>query len=149
MKKFAPRKILVPVDFSDFSKDALEAAEGIAEARGAAITLLHVMVEPQASVPYEVYIDWQKVKGEIQADAEKLLSQMASGGGPAGKAEKRLEWGEPAAKIAQIAQEGSFDLIVMATHGRTGLSRLFLGSVAERVIRHAPCPVLSFRPKQQ
>jgi nucleotide-binding universal stress UspA family protein len=148
MKKFAPQKILVPVDFSDFSREALAAATGIAELRGAEITLLHVMIEPQASVPYEVYIDWQKVKGEIRADAEKLLAQMAAPGTSAGKAVKRLEWGEPASTIVQVAKEGSFDLIVMATHGRTGLSRLFLGSVAENVIRHAPCPVLSFRPKQ-
>lgn len=147
MKKFAPRKILVPVDFSDFSREAFEAAVGIAEVRGAEITVLHVMIEPQASVPYEVYIDWQKVKGEIKADAEKMLAEMVASRGPAGKAGKRLEWGEPASTIARVAKEGSYDLIVMATHGRTGLTRLFLGSVAENVIRHAPCPVLSFRPK--
>lgn len=148
MKTFAPKKVLVPVDFSEFSKEALEAAKSIAELRGAEITVLHVMVEPQASVPYEVYIDWQKVKGEIRADAEKLLAKMVASNGAAAKAAKRLEWGEPASTIARVAKEGSFDLIVMATHGRTGLSRLFLGSVAEGVIRHAPCPVLSFRPKQ-
>lgn len=146
--KFSPKKILVPVDFSDFSKEALEAAAGIAEVRGAEITVLHVMAEPQASVPYEVYIDWQKVKSEIRADAEKLMEKMTAPGGPAAKAKKMLEWGEPAAAIARAAKEGGFDLVVMATHGRTGLTRLFLGSVAEQVIRHAPCPVLSFRPKQ-
>ena len=148
MKEFAPKKILVPVDFSDFSRAALEAAAGIAEVRGAEITVLHVMIEPQASVPYEVYIDWQKVKVEIKVDAEKMLAGMVAPGGSAGKAKKRLEWGEPASTIVRVAKEGNFDLVVMATHGRTGLTRLFLGSVAEQVIRHAPCPVLSFRPKQ-
>jgi len=147
MKKFAPKKILVPVDFSEFSEDALEAAEGIAELRGAKITILHVMVEPQTSVPYEVYVDWQKVKNDIRVDAEKMLGEMIVKAKLNGSADKRLEWGEPSTLITKLAKEESFDIIVMATHGRTGLSRLFLGSVAENVIRHASCPVLVMRTK--
>lgn len=148
MKKFEPKKILVPVDFSDFSQQALSSAAEIAELRGAEITVMHVMVEPQTSVPYEVYIDWQKVKGEIKADAEKLLGEMAEKACVSKKAAKVLVWGEPASVVNETAESGGFDLIVMATHGRTGLSRLFLGSVAENVIRHAHCPVLVMRTPQ-
>lgn len=145
MKKFEPKKILVPVDFSDFSQQALSTAAEIAELRGAEITVMHVMVELQTAVPYEVYIDWKKVKEEIKADAEKLLGEMAGKACVFKKAENILVWGEPATVVNETAESGGFDLIVMATHGRTGLSRLFLGSVAENVIRHAHCPVLVMR----
>lgn len=145
MKKFEPKKILVPVDFSDFSKKALESAAEIAELRGAKITVVHIMVEPQTSVPYEVYIDWKKVREEIATDAVKLLDEMISKAGVKGEVEQLTVWGEPAGVVNDLAERGEFDLIVMATHGRTGLSRLFLGSVAENVIRHAKCPVLVMR----
>ncbi len=145
MKKFEPKKILVPVDFSDFSQDALKTAAEIAELRHAKITVMHVMVEPQTSVPYEVYIDWQKVKGDMKVDAEKLLGEITEKAGINGMTERVLVWGEPSNVIAETAQNENFDLIVMATHGRTGLTRLFLGSVAEKVIRHSPCPVLVMR----
>jgi len=145
MSKFEPKKILVPVDFSEFSQDALQSAAEIAELRNANVTVMHVMVEPQTSVPYEVYIDWQKVKDEIKVDAQKLLDEMTEKAGINGMTERVLVWGEPATVISEAARNENFDLIVMATHGRTGLTRLFLGSVAENVIRHAPCPVLVMR----
>lgn len=148
MKKFEPKKILVPVDFSDFSEKALESAAEIAELRGAKITVVHVMVEPQTSVPYEVYIDWKKVREEIATDAVKLLDEMIEKAGVKGEVERLTVWGEPAGVVNDLAEKGDFDLIVMATHGRTGLSRLFLGSVAENVIRHAKCPVLVMRDPQ-
>ena len=145
MKRFEPKKILVPVDFSDFSRKALESAAEIAELRGAKITVVHVMVEPQTSVPYEVYIDWKKVREEISADADKLLDGMIEKAGIKGEVERVMVWGEPVGGVNDMAEKGDFDLIVMATHGRTGLPRLFLGSVAENVIRHAHCPVLVMR----
>jgi nucleotide-binding universal stress UspA family protein len=148
MKRFEPKKILVPVDFSDFSKQALESAAEIAELRGAKITVMHVMVEPQTSVPYEVYIDWKKVREDIGKDAEKLLDEMIEKVGIKGEVERKLIWGEPAGVVNETAEKGDYDLIVMATHGRTGLSRPFLGSVAEIVIRHAHCPVLVMRNPQ-
>lgn len=148
MKKFEPKKILVPVDFSDFSQDALKTAAEIAELRHAHVTVMHVMMEPQTSVPYEVYIDWQKVKDDMKVDAEKMLGEIAEKAGINGMTERVLVWGEPANVITEAAQNENFDLIVMATHGRTGLTRLFLGSVAEKVIRHSPCPVLVMRGKE-
>jgi len=109
---------------------------------------MHVMEEPQASVPYEVYIDWQKVKDDMKVDAEKLLDEITAKAGINGMTERVLVWGEPANVITEAAENENFDLIVMATHGRTGLTRLFLGSVAEKVIRHSPCPVLVMRGEE-
>ncbi len=145
MGKFEPKKILVPVDFSEFSREALISAAEIAGLRGAKLTVVHIMVEPQSSVPYEVYIDWKKVKGDIQMDAERLLDDMMLKACVSEKAGKCLVWGEPATVINETVERGDFDLIVMATHGRTGLTRFFMGSVAENVIRHAHCPVLVMR----
>ncbi|MDA1000883.1 MAG: universal stress protein [bacterium] len=145
MAKFAPKKILVPIDFSNSSYSALEAATGIAELRNAEITVIHVMAEPATSVPYEVYIDWEKVKLEIRADAEKRITEMCEKGCPGIACKKELVWGDAATAIAAKAEEEGYDMIVMATHGRTGLPRLFIGSVAESVIRHVPCPVLTIR----
>ncbi len=145
MKKFEPKKILVPVDFSEFSAEALQSAAGIAELRDAKLTIMHVMIEPETSVPYEVYIDWQTVKDDMKTDAEKMLKEMTEKAGVSGISERVLVWGEPAHLITDTAKSGNFDLIVMATHGRTGLPRLFFGSVAEKVIRQASCPVLVMR----
>ena len=145
MKKFEPKKILVPVDFSEFSEEALRSAVDIAELRHAKLTIMHVMVKPETSVAYEIYIDWQKIKDDMKVDAEKMLNEMTEKAGINGMPESVLVWGDPAQVILDSAQNDNFDLIVMATHGRTGLTRLFLGSVAEKVIRHAPCPVLVMR----
>jgi nucleotide-binding universal stress UspA family protein len=145
MKKFDPKKILVPVDFSEFSEEALRSAADIAELRHAKLTIMHVMVKPETSIPYEVYIDWQKIKDDIKADAEKMLNEMTEKAGLKGMSERALVWGDPAQVITDSVQSDNFDLIVMATHGRAGLPRLFFGSVAEKVIRHAPCPVLVMR----
>lgn len=145
MAKFAPKKILVPIDFSDSSLSALETAAGIAELRDAEVTVIHVMAEPATSVPYEVYIDWEKVKEEIKVDAEKRINEMCEKACPGITCKKELVWGDAATTISAKAEEEAYDLIVMATHGRTGLPRLFIGSVAENVIRHVPCPVLTIR----
>ncbi len=147
MDKYDPKKILVPVDFSEHSEKALLAAKDIAEHRGATLTLLHVMAEPQTSVPYEVYVDWDKLKVDIRKDAERQIEEMAAKV-CGGKGATEVRWGEPTSTIAKVAGEDGFDLIVMGTHGRSGLGRLFLGSVAESVIRHSPCPVLVLRGGQ-
>src|SRR5215831_10429140 len=88
-----------------------------------------------------------QLEHEICAEAEQRLKVLeASQTVPV---ETLVVWGNPAAAICRIAQERKIDLIVMSTHGRTGLAHLFLGSVAERVVRHAPCSVLIIRAPQQ
>ncbi len=78
---------------------------------------------------------------------ENQLEDMAKKVPTSAKVKTTLLWGNPAKEIVQEAKSGNFDLIVMATHGREGMSRLFIGSVAEEVIRRAPCPVFIIRTK--
>ncbi len=153
MSRFNPKKILAPVDFSKFSLDALRAAVDISRIRKAELTVLHVSEEPslpdtygQASV---VYANWRAVRDEVHEDSKKELEAMASEAGADRNVKKKSVWGDPANEIIQLADSGKFDLIVMSTHGRMGLSRLLMGSVAEQVIRHAHCPVFVIRGQEE
>jgi nucleotide-binding universal stress UspA family protein len=152
MKVYDPKKILVPVDFSDLSAGVIQAGVDIAQLRGAEVTVLHVAKEndylshyggefPGASISVSKLRDdaWMSLDSRLK----DLVKQVA--GGREVKAD--LMWGSPVRDIVHIAESGSFDLIVMATHGRRMLSRFFLGSVTEEVIRRAPCPVLAIRAK--
>ncbi|MFQ5895350.1 MAG: universal stress protein [Nitrospinota bacterium] len=154
MPKLKVRKILVPVDFSEYSKEALAVAADVARDYGAQLLVLHVMAEPESSVPYEVYVDWGRVKSDIRADSERMLvGMMREVFGPGERKELESEpttlirWGEPGRGILDVAREEKADLIIMATHGRTGLSRVFMGSVTESVLRRAPCPTLVIRSR--
>lgn len=150
MRKFKLEKILVPIDFSDFSKEALDKALALAEDYAATVVVLHVMLEPQISMPYEVYVDWEKIKSEVSQDSEKHMSQLITD-----DLKQRFNikpvtvWGDPALKILEVAKDEGVDLVVMATHGRTGLSRVFMGSVADRIVRKAHCPVMVIRSKHK
>lgn len=151
MPRFNPKKILVPVDFSKFSLNALRAAVDISRIRDAALTVLHVTEDPslpdtqgQASV---VYANWQAVRNELQQESQKELEAMISEADADQNVKKLFIWGDPANEILRLTDSDNYDLIVMSTHGRTGLSRLLMGSVAEQVIRHAPCPVFVVRGK--
>ncbi len=149
MKKLRLEKILVPVDFSDFSEEALHKGLGLAEDYGATLLVLHVMLEPQTSMPYEVYVDWEKIKAEVSEDSEKHMSRLITDDlKQRVNIEPIIAWGDPALKILQVAKDKGVDLIVMATHGRTGLSRVFMGSVADRIVRKAHCPVMVIRSRE-
>jgi universal stress protein A len=89
----------------------------------------------------------EQAEKELQAEAESRLQTLAAGQSVA--VETLVVWGSPPVEICRIAQERRVDLIVMGTHGRTGLAHLFIGSVAERVVRYAPCSVLIVRPAKQ
>ena len=142
------KKILVPVDFSEPSRTALRAACGIARRYGAQITLLNVY-----QIPGFVYPDGfmpaspDTMRELIEQTETALATQKASAerDGVASVVTKASE-GAPFAEILGEAEAGAYDLIVMGTHGRTGLSHTFLGSVAENVVRRALCPVLTVRP---
>lgn len=149
------KKILCPVDFSKGSRAAVDYAHGLAQTLGANVELLHVWhltyhVRPDLSV-------WAETHGQrpilevVQADAEADLREFVEGlpDELRSQLETHCLQGEPALTIAKVAEEGAFDLIVLGTHGRTGVSHVALGSVAERVVRHAKCPVLTVRmPKK-
>jgi universal stress protein A len=150
MEAMKQQKILVPVDFSPSSKLALAYAMMFAEKFGASVHVFNAW-----EVPAYLRPDLTVWSGEVSAtlsdhasaEASKALQAFLAETGVAGQANvtSQVIGGAPYSTILTVATEGHFDLIVMGTHGRTGVSHLLLGSVAERVVRHAPCPVLTVR----
>lgn len=145
------KKILCPIDFSDCSREALRFAVEIAKPAAAAVTLVHVWHFPSYVFPGEAPLPGN-LAHEIAADAAHQLAVWkgeAEKLGPVRLSTTLLE-GIPWDRIVQTLQKDpSYDLAVMGTHGRTGIKRVLLGSVAEKVVRHAPCPVLVVRPREQ
>ena len=139
------RRILVPVDFSDAAEGVVEYALDVARDRNAEVTLLHVVGMPTAPFDpaYGVAAD-PKVLLDLQDGAVKGLAQLAAKF-PGTAVRTRVLVGSPSREIVREAKEWEADLVVVGTHGRTGLRHVFLGSVAENVVRLAPCPVLTLR----
>lgn len=140
------KKILVPVDFSEFSGKALKYAVRFAEQFQATLILVHV-VEP---VHYPESIIIPPAMETTNQDRLKLarttLAEFAKQQVPAGlESECIARLGQPYSELTAVARDCEADLIVIATHGHTGLKHLLLGSTAERVVRLAPCPVLTVR----
>lgn len=136
------RHILVPLDFSGASRQALDYAALLAEQFGAKITLIHV-VPPQIVYEGSMAIPDE---AELMAAANNTMTSRASELVPPLLLKNAVvRNGRPCAEIVRFAQEQDVDLIVMTTHGYTGLAHAFLGSTAEKVIRNAPCPVLAVR----
>ena len=160
--------ILVPTDFSSAAHDALVYACEEATQHQARLTLLHVLQHhpttevyyikdaPQSGTGYGEFGEKlpafptsppETVRHDYHEEALVQLHDLV----PAsftGSWEVQVTAGDPAEAIVHMAEELAVDLIVMATHGRTGLSHIFLGSVAEKVARHAPCPVLTLRQRK-
>ena len=159
MKIYDPKKILVPVDFSELNQLVIQAAVEIGEARNAEVDLLHVAEEPHSpSYLGEAYAPYGEGYGPSTSLRDKLWEitrtrlELQLGGmvrkiSTSVKVKTTLLWGDPVKAIVQVAESGNFDLIVMATHGRKGMDRFFIGSVTEEVIRRAPCPVFVIRAK--
>lgn len=140
------KKILVPVDFSEFAIKGLRYAARFAEQFGATLVLVHV-VEP-VHYPESVIIPpaMEEANRERLKLARAALTKFVKKQVPAGiTTEATTRLGQPFTEILGAAKDFEADLIVIATHGHTGLKHLFLGSVAERVVRLAPCPVLTVR----
>ena len=144
---FALSRILVPVDFSPYSEFALRYATALASRLGASVELLHVVEDPIATGAWgsEISIpDVSELRKNLIAEAERRLERYcAVAEGPRVPVVTTVRMGQPAHTITEYAQAGGADLIVMGTHGRSGLAHLVMGSVAERVVRHALCPVLT------
>jgi universal stress protein A len=141
------RHILAPTDFSDYSKKALSDALELARTFGAKLTLLHV-VEPS---PYLGEFTPPAAGADLVSNLERQASAALARVLPEAQSAQieviqSVVIGSPLRKIVEAAAAKHVDLIVMATHGRTGLSHLLIGSVAERVVRTSPCPVLTIRP---
>lgn len=145
------KKILVPTDFSDFSNNALKYGCALSEKFGSELHLLHVLQDLVAMVPEPglAFPPPGNYMQELQASAEQALSQLPETGWAHGPSVVRVTRnGPPFVEIVRYARENEIDLIVIGTHGRGGLAHMLLGSVAEKVVRKSPCPVLSVRPDQ-
>jgi universal stress protein A len=136
------RRILVATDFAESAEQAFACAVQLARRHGSELMLLHVYIDlpayPEITAG-QVEAIYEEQRGWIEAALERR-ARRARGEGLLARA--LLRTGPAASTIAQTAKEESADLVVVGTHGRAGLDRLILGSVAERVVRLAPCPVL-------
>jgi nucleotide-binding universal stress UspA family protein/predicted transcriptional regulator len=140
------KQILIPIEFGDQNcLRALSLAAEIAKRDGAAVALLHAV--PLIIVPADLPI-YRDLYAPQEKAAEKQLKQIGRFYLPTEIKRKILTpIGDPAKLIATAASDLGADLVVMATHGRVGLSHLLLGSVAQKVVRECPCPVLTIRPE--
>jgi nucleotide-binding universal stress UspA family protein len=159
------QKILCPVDLSTFSLEALRLALKLAKDSEAALDILHVIHNPFDDIYMSEITQTNPAlldayAGEPQRRAKMLRSTEEHSGvllkqfchetvQHYPKVHYHIRRGDPFEVILDSAEEFGTDLIVLATHGRTGLKRLVIGNVAEKVVRHAPCPVLTVRPKAE
>jgi nucleotide-binding universal stress UspA family protein len=143
------KQILCPIDFSDASRAALEAAAEVAKRYGAKVALFHAYPVPGYTFPDGSFVASSKMLDELSEQAQRHLEEwktIAEGLGIA-HVEIATSIGEPAHEILAFAKAQKADLLVMGTHGRTGIQHALMGSVAERVVRRATCPVLTVRPQ--
>jgi nucleotide-binding universal stress UspA family protein len=144
------RSILVPIDFSECGNYALSYAASLARTFGASIICVHV-IEPM--VPIVGYSGMTEplpiadISDQLEDSAERELPKIAQCEECAGlELEELIVHGEAAVEIVRVSKERQVDLIVVSSHGRTGLGRILFGSTAEAVVRHASCPVLVVKP---
>jgi nucleotide-binding universal stress UspA family protein len=145
------QRILVPIDMSGTAERAVEVALELAHAIGGQLTLLYVYGAPATVLPdgstfaasARELVEVSSRADEALADIRRQLETRAAAAGVQVATETRL--GPVAQEIIEAAESGAYDLVVMGTHGRTGLGRLLLGSVAESVMRQARIPVLTVR----
>jgi len=141
------KKVLVPIDFSDYSKSALKYAVNFAKSFNAEIILVYV-VEPviyppdfsmgQIALP-SITTEWDdRARDELQKLAKSEINEIAN-------VKTIIKTGKPFVEIIETAKEENIDLIIIATHGHSGVEHILFGSTAEKVVRKAPCPVLTLR----
>ena len=146
------KRILAPTDLSPASDVALTAAADLAHRLGAVLTLLHVATEQDLEAltsahvpPRPIDFVYQDVEAAIIAQYRRVVSAEVR---RSLQVQPAVTVGTPVVEILRAAQVKGADMIVMATHGRTGLARIVTGSVAEQVVRRAPCPVVTVRPTE-
>ncbi len=141
MAWFPKRTVVVPVDFSDDSLAAVDTALGMVE-DPSGVHVIHVLPEASMMDPDPVWLEIDNAN-RSERTVEALRERL-----PGEKYEKiqiEIEFGDPGYRIADFAKRAGAEVIVIPSHGRTGLGRMLLGSVAERVIRLSHCPVLVLR----
>jgi nucleotide-binding universal stress UspA family protein len=141
------RRILFPTDFSEPAQYAWSYALTFAQEFGAEIHLLHVIAPPpRLTEAYAVDYDPEKMVGSLSAEANATMDRQIEAAKSRGLVFRReVQVGVDFREIIDYATKHNIDLIAMATHGRSGLAHVLLGSVAEKVVRKAPCPVLTIK----
>jgi len=145
------KTVLVPTDFSDASESALRFGKAMAEKFGASLHVVHVMEDLLAHAwAAEVYVSsMPQLRDEIEKESRQRLGTLLTDDErKALRAETALLAGNPFLEIIRYAKAHNVDLIVMGTHGRGPIAHMLLGSVAEKVVRKSPCPVLTVREAQ-
>ena len=144
------RSLLLPTDFSECASYALRYATELARDEGASIICVHVVEPVVPTVGYTGIAEplpMADISGQLEDSATRELPKIAEREECAGlEVEEVIAHGDAASEIVRVAKERDVDLIVIASHGRTGLGRILFGSTAEAVVRHASCPVLVVKP---
>jgi nucleotide-binding universal stress UspA family protein len=140
-----PKRILVPTDFSAPAEVALNYARELAQAVGASLHVLYVMDDPLPGIKMPDHVcSIPAIRRQLEREAsEQLATVLTPDERTRFRAETTAEWGNPYVTILKFTSDHDIDLIVMGTHGRGAILHALMGSVAERVVRHAPCPVLT------
>ena len=154
MKKLSIQNILVPIDFSEMSIQTIQTASRLARRSGASIHIAHVRQFNSAGdfvapAPPIVPFSFMPYEQDGEGSVAKELTTVAREHGVSSAICHVLTGGPPFDEICRLAQRIPADLVVMPTHGRTGLKHIFLGSTAERVVQHSPCPVFVVRPTKE
>ncbi len=144
------KRICCPIDFSDASHAAMEVAADLARRFGAELVLLHAYPIPGYTFPDGSIVASPRMMQDLADQAQRHLEAWAAdaariAGAAAVTTEKAV--GEPASEIVSFARARAIDLLVLGTHGRSGIEHALMGSVAERVVRKAQCPVLTVRSR--
>jgi len=144
------KKILLPTDFSEGSKNALPYAMELAKQYNASLYLIHVIYDlSQASGLHVPHVNLDQLYLEIEGAAKKELERFGLEELRGLNVHREIIRGVPYEEIIKFAEKNQIDLIVIGTHGRKGLEKVFFGSTAEQVVRRAPCAVLTVRlPKK-
>jgi universal stress protein A len=143
-------KILYPVDFSDYAEEILEYAVAVASRFNSELHLIHVIPNLNYFTPYESFLTPENmvaIERNIETEVDRDLTALAEKVSVPVK--KVTKTGVTFVEIIEYVKEAGIDLVVMGTHGRSGIEHVLIGSVAEKVVRKAPCPVLTIRPRDR
>ncbi len=142
------KKIVCPIDFSEYSSEIVSYATSITKKFNAELHLFHVIPNLNYFTPYESFLTPENlvaieknISTEVNSDFDKIINKIDI------PVKKIIRTGVTFLEIIDYVKTEGIDLIVMGTHGRSGIEHVLIGSVAEKVVRKAPCPVLTIRPK--
>lgn len=142
------KRLLVPLDFSDHSRKALDYAVKFAEQFGAELTIVHVVTPVIYAEGMVLPAAMENIDQLTREEAAKSLDKLRAGIDPRIEVTTEIRIGTPYAEVLEAAKESETDLLVITTHGYTGLKHFLMGSTAEKLVRHAPCPVMIVRDKE-